>query len=78
MRASYNLLRKKELEWRVGFSLLAPGIMLVCLLASFSFAAICMAIAAVVLSRHLFFVSVVPLSMGLTFLKGRVPHGVAA
>jgi len=69
LRASYNLLRGEMLWWKVvlsGLSLCGAIVFGIALIPALSL--VC-AIAAVALSRYLFFVSVVPLSMGLTFLS---------
>jgi DMSO reductase iron-sulfur subunit len=79
MRASYNLLRAATRVWKLALALLAAAASTILLAISLPLPALVMAVAAVTLSRYLFFVSVVPLSMGLTFLKGKsVAHGMAA
>jgi formate dehydrogenase iron-sulfur subunit len=78
-RASYNLLRGDLLAWKIGLSLLCAGSAALFSFAPLPWMALLAAIAAVALGRYLFFVSVVPLSMGLTFLsRGHSAHGVAA
>jgi DMSO reductase anchor subunit len=79
MRASYNLLRAGTRVWKLAVSLLTAAASTIFLAVSLPLPALVTAIAAVMLSRYLFFVSVVPLGMGLTFLKGKsVAHGMAA
>ncbi|MGI4758229.1 MAG: DmsC/YnfH family molybdoenzyme membrane anchor subunit [Janthinobacterium lividum] len=68
-RASYNLLRSEALWWIVMLSLLCAAAAAIFLGAPIPVLALFAAVAAVALGRYLFFVSVVPLSMALTFLK---------
>ncbi len=75
MRASFNLLRG-EIWWVVALSLGTVVVTPVFLAAPLPWMALATAIASVMLQRYLFFVSVVPLSMGLTFLKPG--HGATA
>lgn len=77
-RASYNHLRSSSLLWMSGLSWLAAGATPLFLAAPLPSLALGTAITAVVISRYLFFVSVVPLSMGLTFLSSAPAHGGAA
>ena len=76
-RASYNLLRGEDLWWRVALALLTAAITPVFAVAPLPLAALLTAVIAVALGRYLFFVSVVPLNMGLTFIGGR-PAGAHA
>lgn len=68
-RASYNLLRGDALWWVVVLSLLASAATGIFLAAPIPLLALIAAVAAVAMGRYLFFVSVVPLGMALTFLK---------
>jgi len=68
-RASFNLMRSEPLYWKLALSWLSAGATVLFLIAPLPWMAVTTALAAVLLSRYLFFVSVVPLSMGLTFLK---------
>ena len=77
-RATYNLLRGEDLWWVIALSFLAAAATPLFLAAPLPLLGLGMSLAAVALQRYLFFVSVVPLSMGLTFLKGRPAHGAAA
>ncbi len=77
-RASYNHLRGEALWWIVALSWLTALATPLFLLAPLPLLALGTSLSAVMLSRYLFFVSVVPLSMGLTFLKHRPAHGVHA
>ena len=77
-RASFNLLRGDDLWWVVALSLLSCLVTPLFLAAPLPWLAVSTAIAAVMLQRYLFFVSVVPLSMGLTFMGGKSPHGAHA
>ena len=77
-RASYNLMRGESLFWVVALFVLCAAASAVLLNAPMPWLATLTAIAAVVLGRYLFFVSVVPLSMALTFLGGRNNTGAAA
>ena len=67
-RASYNLLRSESLWWKLALSWLAACATVVFLAAPLPLLAFATACAAVLLQRYLFFVSVVPMNMGLTFL----------
>ncbi len=78
MRASYNHLRGEGLWWVVALSWLAALATPLFLNAPLPSLALATSLAAVMLGRYLFFVSVVPLSMGLTFLKHRPAHGAHA
>jgi formate dehydrogenase iron-sulfur subunit len=68
-RASYNLVRGRRLVGRMNAGLLCAALVPVFMIAGLPAAALAAAIAAVALARYIFFVSVVPLSMALTFLK---------
>ena len=76
MRASYNLLRGDDLWWRLALALMAALVTPLFFAAPLPLLAVATALAAVLLGRYLFFVSVVPLSMGLTFHNRRAAHGV--
>jgi DMSO reductase anchor subunit len=77
-RASYNLLRGELLWWKVALSLLCAASATLFSVAPLPWMALLAAVTAVALGRYLFFVSVVPLSMGLTFLsKSHAAHGAA-
>ena len=78
MRASFNLLRGTDLWWVVALSFGTVLVMPIFLAAPLPWLALAAAVAAVVLQRYLFFVSVVPLSMGLTFIGGKRAHGATA
>lgn len=78
MRASFNLLRGEDLWWRMALAFLAALFTPVFLMAELPLLATGTALATVLLGRYLFFVSVVPLSMGLTFLSPKAVHGSAA
>ena len=77
-RASYNHLRGEALWWVVVLSWLAALATPLFLHAPLPLLALATSITAVMLGRYLFFVSVVPLSMGLTFLKHRPVGGAHA
>ena len=77
-RAAYNHLRGEALWWVVALSWLAALVTPLFLSAPLPLLALGTSLAAVMLARYLFFVSVVPLSMGLTFLKNRPAHGAHA
>ena len=77
-RASYNLMRGEHLFWVVALFVLCATASAVLLNAPLPWLATITAITAVVLGRYLFFVSVVPLSMALTFLGGRHSAGASA
>jgi formate dehydrogenase iron-sulfur subunit len=68
-RASYNLLRGDLLWSKVALSGLSLCGAVVFTIAPLPVLSLACSLAAVALSRYLFFVSVVPLSMGLTFLS---------
>ena len=70
-RASFNLLRGESLWWIVALSFLAAAGTALFLASPLPLLAFGMSVAAVALQRYLFFVSVVPLSMGLTFIGGK-------
>jgi DMSO reductase anchor subunit len=70
-RASYNLLRGEALGWRVALCWLSAAATVLFTFAPLPWLALFTATATVALGRYLFFVSVVPLSMGLTFLARR-------
>ena len=71
-RAAYNLLRSDALWWIVALSFLAAAMTPLFLAAPMPLLSLFTAVVAVSLGRYLFFVSVVPLSMGLTFIKSPV------
>ncbi|HEY0786559.1 MAG TPA: DmsC/YnfH family molybdoenzyme membrane anchor subunit, partial [Acidobacteriaceae bacterium] len=68
-RASFNHLRGESLWWMVALSWLTALATPLFLQAPLPWLSVATAFTAVLLGRYLFFVSVVPLSMGLTFLK---------
>ncbi len=70
-RASFNLLRGPQLRWTVLLSLLAAALAPALLGSGLPVLALLLAVAAVAAGRYLFFVSVVPLNMGLTFIRTR-------
>ncbi|HEY4358762.1 MAG TPA: DmsC/YnfH family molybdoenzyme membrane anchor subunit [Acidobacteriaceae bacterium] len=78
MRASFNLLRGKDLWWVGALALIAVAMTPLFAVAPMPLLATGTAVAAVMLQRYLFFVSVVPLSMGLTFLGNKAGLGRAA
>ena len=78
MRASFNLLRGDALWWLVALSFLAAIATPLFVTTGLAWLALGTAVVTVMLGRYLFFVSVVPLSMGLTFLKHRPAHGSVA
>jgi formate dehydrogenase iron-sulfur subunit len=69
LRASYNLLRGEGMQRLVAGALLAAALGLVLFALLLPTSALLLTLVAVVLGRHLFFVSVVPLNMGLTFVR---------
>jgi DMSO reductase iron-sulfur subunit len=75
LRASYNLLRGAALERLLLAALLcvAAGALASALLLPWT--AFALLFAAVLIARHLFFVSVVPFNMGLTFVRTHGAHG---
>lgn len=77
-RASYNLLRVDGFWWKFLLALASSAASCIALAAGVSSIALGCAVAAVLLSRYLFFVTVVPLSMALTFLKAKPSHTRAA
>jgi len=77
-RATYNLLRSQSLWWATICSISAAALAFVLTYAEFNTCALLAAIIAAVLGRYLFFVSVVPVSMALTFLKTPQAHGAGA
>ena len=77
-RASYNHLRGEGLWWIVALSWLSALATPLFLNAPLPLLGLVTAAAAVMLQRYLFFVSVVPLSMGLTFLRSRPAQGAHA
>ncbi len=77
-RAAYNLLRSDALLWIVVLSFFTALVTPLFLAAPLPLLSLCTAVAAVSMGRYLFFVSVVPLSMGLTFIKSPVAGGVHA
>ena len=78
MHASYNHMRGEALWWRVALSMMAAVATALFLAAPLPALALVTSVAAVAIGRYLFFVSVVPLSMGLTFLKPNAAHGAHA
>ena len=77
-RAAYNLLRSDALCWIVVLSFMAAAATPIFLAAPLPLLALFTSVAAVCMGRYLFFVSVVPLSMGLTFIKSPVPGAAHA
>ncbi|AFL87522.1 Fe-S-cluster-containing hydrogenase subunit [Terriglobus roseus DSM 18391] len=78
-RASYNLLRGEALWWKVALAVAAAVVTPLFFAAPLPFAALLTSITAVAMGRYLFFVSVVPLNMGLTFVGGKqAAHAGAA
>lgn len=77
-RAAYNLMRGDALWWVVALSFFAALATPLFAAVGLSGLALLTSLAAVMLGRYLFFVSVVPLSMGLTFLRQRSVHGSVA
>jgi formate dehydrogenase iron-sulfur subunit len=71
LRASYNLLRGEQLVYRAMLACLSAAATILFACAPLRWPALLTATATVALGRYLFFVSVVPLSMGLTFLNKR-------
>ena len=77
--ASYNLLRGESLWWKVALSWLSAAGVALFSVAPLPWLTLFASIVAIALGRYLFFVSVVPLSMGLTFLsKNSALHEAAA
>ena len=77
--AAYNHLRGEALWWVVGLSWMACGVSSIFMAAPLPYLALAASLAAVSMGRYLFFVSVVPMSMGLTFIGGKgATHGSAA
>lgn len=70
-RASYNLLRGEQLFYRVALTFLGAGASVLFAYAPLPWLALFAGTVTVALGRYLFFVSVVPLSMGLTFVGNR-------
>lgn len=77
-RATYNLLRGELLAWKVALGTLCAAAVPLFGYAPLPWLGLAAAVAAVMMGRYLFFVSVVPLGMALTFLKGRAAHGAPA
>jgi DMSO reductase anchor subunit len=77
-RATYNLLRSQSLWWASMCSLACASAVIAFTYIGFNAGALIAAVLAVALARYLFFVSVVPVSMALTFLKAPQAHGAAA
>lgn len=67
-RASYNLLRGEQLFYRVALAFLSAGAAVLFTYAPLPGLALFAGVVTVVIGRYLFFVSVVPLSMGLSFI----------
>ena len=78
LRSSYTLLRSEGLFWKFALSLLCAAAAAVFSTTVLLWLAVLTAVVAVALSRYLFFVSVVPLNMGLTFLAKQPSVGGAA
>ncbi len=76
-RASFNLLRGEEMSWKFIIAAFCAVASAMTLAGGAAWLAVCASVAAVLLGRYLFFVSVVPLSMALTFLRGK-PGRMAA
>ena len=72
--ASFNLLRGEGMWWLVALSLFAALVTPVFMAAPLPVLALLTSLVAVSTSRYLFFVSVVPLNMGLTFVRSRGGH----
>ncbi|WP_232296368.1 DmsC/YnfH family molybdoenzyme membrane anchor subunit [Terriglobus sp. TAA 43] len=70
-RASYNLLRGEQLFYWVALAFLSAGASVLFAYAPLPWLALFAGTVTVVIGRYLFFVSVVPLSMGLTFIGNR-------
>ena len=77
-RASFNLLRSETVSWKFIISIFCAITSIMMLAGGVPLLAVCTSLAAVLLGRYLFFVTVVPLSMGLTFLKPGSALGRAA
>ena len=78
-RASFNLLRGDHLIWKLAAAYLSAAAAAIFAAAPLPWLSLAGSLAAVLLGRYLFFVSVVPLSMGLTFLSRKgSPMEVAA
>lgn len=78
LRSSYNLLRSDGLFWKFALSLLCAAATTVFSTTVLPWLAVVTAVAAVAIGRYLFFVSVVPLKMGLTFLAKQSYLGASA
>lgn len=78
LRTSYNLLRGESLSWKFALSLLSAAATAVFSATTLPWLAVIAAVAAVAIGRYLFFVSVVPLNMGLTFLAKQTSLGAPA
>ncbi|GGG91921.1 DmsC/YnfH family molybdoenzyme membrane anchor subunit [Silvibacterium dinghuense] len=78
MRASFHHLRGEQLWWKVALSWIAAAQSTIFFVAGLHGLSLLAAVTAVMLNRYLFFVSVVPLSMGLTFMRPKMAHGEAA
>ena len=77
-KASYNLLRSERLAWIVALAVMCAGVIPLFGYAALSWLAFAGAVTAVLMGRYLFFVSVVPLGMALTFLNSKPAHRRAA
>jgi formate dehydrogenase iron-sulfur subunit len=70
-RASYNLLQSAPMAWLTLLMVLSAFATPLFLAQDMPFAAVLFSITAVITGRYLFFVSVVPLNMALTFVRAR-------
>ena len=77
MRAAYNHLRGDGLWWMVALSMLAAIATALFLAAPLPALALATSLTTVAMGRYLFFVSVVPLSMGLTFSRHSATHSAS-
>ena len=69
--ASFNLLRGEGMWWMLALAFFAVSVTPVFMAAPLPLLSLAMAVLAVSMGRYLFFVSVVPLNMGLTFVRTR-------
>lgn len=77
-RASFNLLRSEEMSWKFIIATFCAVVSVMTLAGGVPALAIGASVGAVLLGRYLFFVTVVPLSMALTFLRGKPSQRLAA
>jgi len=77
-RASFNLLRSENMSWKFIISIFCAVVSIITFAGGVPSLAVFASLATVLFGRYLFFVTVVPLSMALTFLKGKSAHGRAA